>query len=78
MLDAMNVLGNPSSVHFEGRMAKSLLENARESLAGSLAVSPIYCLYIWVNRGCFVGPKRFKIKCSEVEHDAVKSLWKQL
>ena len=26
MLEAMDVLGNPSSVHFEGRMAKSLLE----------------------------------------------------
>ena len=40
MLEAMDVLGNPSSVHFEGRMAKSLLENARDSLSVSLGCKP--------------------------------------
>ena len=33
MLEALDVGGNPSSVHGEGRRAKRLLEDARESLA---------------------------------------------
>ena len=31
MADAMDLIGNPSSVHAEGRAAKMLLERAREA-----------------------------------------------
>ncbi|MEO0343452.1 MAG: cysteine desulfurase family protein [Pseudomonadota bacterium] len=33
MIDAMDAIGNPSSVHAEGRLAKSILEKAREQVA---------------------------------------------
>ncbi|MGD9543112.1 MAG: cysteine desulfurase family protein [Methylocystis sp.] len=36
MLDALKTLGNPSSVHAEGRMAKAILENARSVVAEAL------------------------------------------
>lgn len=36
MLEAMDLLGNPSSVHAEGRAAKGLLERARNSLSEAL------------------------------------------
>lgn len=39
MLAAMDVTGNPSSPHAEGRRARSLLETARESVAQALGVS---------------------------------------
>jgi len=36
MIVAMDVVGNPSSVHAEGRAAKMLVEGARETVAGAL------------------------------------------
>jgi cysteine desulfurase len=36
MLDALNTLGNPSSVHAEGRAAKALLEGAREVVSQAI------------------------------------------
>lgn len=36
MLDALETLGNPSSVHAEGRAAKALLEDARAAVANAI------------------------------------------
>ncbi|MBE0553464.1 MAG: aminotransferase class V-fold PLP-dependent enzyme, partial [Rhodobacteraceae bacterium] len=36
MVQAMDVAGNPSSVHAEGRAAKKLIEQSRERLAAAL------------------------------------------
>ena len=36
MLSAMDVQGNPSSVHAEGRAAKALIERARRQVAAAL------------------------------------------
>ena len=36
MLDAMDLIGNPSSVHAEGRAAKGLIERARAQVAAAL------------------------------------------
>ena len=40
VLDAMDIPGNPSSVHAEGRAAKSVLEKARDAVAALCGVSP--------------------------------------
>jgi cysteine desulfurase len=40
MLQALDLGGNPSSVHGEGRAAKRLMEDSRETLAGALACAP--------------------------------------
>ncbi len=40
MLEAMEVVGNPSSVHTEGRAAKALLERARDQVAGAVGCRP--------------------------------------
>ena len=39
MIEATGITGNPSSVHAEGRAAKSALERAREEIA-STSLSP--------------------------------------
>ncbi len=39
MVEALDLVGNPSSVHFEGRAARKTLEAARTKLAESLSVS---------------------------------------
>lgn len=36
MAQAMNIIGNPSSVHAEGRAAKALIERARAQVAAAL------------------------------------------
>ena len=40
MLAALDVVGNPSSVHAEGRAARRLIENAREQVAALVGASP--------------------------------------
>ena len=40
VLDAMEVLGNPASVHAAGRAARVIVENARADVAGLVAVKP--------------------------------------
>jgi cysteine desulfurase len=40
MLAALDVVGNPSSVHAEGRKARALIEDARERIAAVLHVRP--------------------------------------
>jgi cysteine desulfurase len=40
VLGALDLVGNPSSVHAEGRAARALIEDAREAIAGRLRVRP--------------------------------------
>ncbi len=40
MRETMDVFGNPSSIHHEGRQAKTIIEKARKSISGMLGVSP--------------------------------------
>ena len=40
MLEAMDVIGNPSSVHYEGRATKKRLEEAREAIALFVGCTP--------------------------------------
>jgi cysteine desulfurase len=40
MIDALDVVGNPSSVHAEGRRARSVIETARESVARLVGAKP--------------------------------------
>ena len=40
MMECLDVVGNPSSVHYEGRKAKQYLENARLAVAQSLCATP--------------------------------------
>lgn len=40
MIDAMDVVGNPSSVHAEGRGAKAIVEKARAQVAAAIGCNP--------------------------------------
>lgn len=40
MLAALDVIGNPSSVHSEGRAARAIIEDARETVAALVSASP--------------------------------------
>jgi cysteine desulfurase len=40
-VDALSVVGNPSSIHSDGQNAKRMLEEAREQVAASLGADPV-------------------------------------
>ncbi|WP_333712236.1 aminotransferase class V-fold PLP-dependent enzyme, partial [Yoonia sp.] len=72
MLAAMDLLGNPSSVHAEGRAAKALIETARAQVAAAVGASNADVVFTsgateaaalaLAGRGLQAGP---------IEHDAV-------
>ncbi|MBU3030431.1 cysteine desulfurase family protein [Paracoccus marinaquae] len=78
MVEAMEVSGNPSSVHSEGRAAKMLLERAREQVAVALGAEGADLVFtsgateaaamVLAGRG---------IHCAPVEHSAVKAWCQQ-
>ncbi|GHC43616.1 cysteine desulfurase family protein [Neogemmobacter tilapiae] len=75
MVAAMEVLGNPSSVHAEGRAAKALMEKARGQVAAALGAEGADIVFTsgateaaalaCAGRGLF---------CADIEHEAV-SAW---
>lgn len=74
MLAATEIVGNPSSVHAEGRAAKSAMERAREDIATALGAEGADVIFtsgsteaaalIMAGRG---------LHCAGIEHDAVKA-----
>ena len=74
MIDAMDVLGNPSSVHFEGRAAKALIEKARLKIAEAIgAVGADIIFTSGATESAALALAGRDILCSRVEHEAVTS-----
>lgn len=73
MRDAMEIVGNPSSVHTEGRAAKMAMERAREQIAATLGAEGADVVFtsgtteaaamVLAGRGVHAAP---------IEHDAIK------
>lgn len=76
-LAALDVAGNPSSVHAEGRQARRLLEGAREQLAASLGIRPAQVHFTAggteANATAIAGlAGGRRVLVSATEHDAVR------
>jgi cysteine desulfurase len=72
MISAMDVVGNPSSVHAEGRAAKSLLEKAREQLAVALGAEGADLVFTSsATEAAALACAGRDLHCSGIEHDAV-------
>ncbi|MCX2560503.1 aminotransferase class V-fold PLP-dependent enzyme [Acetobacter farinalis] len=77
MLAAADLVGNPSSVHQAGRMARAMLEEARDQVAKTLGVAPLNCIFtsggteanVLAMHGLGQG-RRFLV--GQTEHDAVR------
>lgn len=75
MAAAMDVTGNPSSVHAEGRWARDLVETAREQVAALIGAKPAEVVFTsgateanaWALRGWGT------IFVSGIEHDSVRT-----
>ncbi|WP_172331262.1 cysteine desulfurase family protein [Mangrovicoccus sp. HB161399] len=74
MVAAMDVTGNPSSVHADGRAAKGLVERARGQIAEALgALSADIVFVSGSTEAAALALEGRDLLCSGVEHDAVRA-----
>ncbi|UOA14747.1 cysteine desulfurase family protein [Sulfitobacter dubius] len=78
MLAAMDLPGNPSSVHAEGRAAKAMVERARTQVAGLVGCDPVDVIFTSgaTEAAALAVSLGTRVVTSAVEHDAVLS-WGQ-
>lgn len=72
MVAAMEVVGNPSSVHAEGRAAKTLLEKSRAKIAAALGADGADIVFTsGATEAASLACAGRGLVCAAVEHDAV-------
>lgn len=72
MIAAMDVVGNPSSVHAEGRAAKSLMERARAQVAAALGAEGADIVFVSsATEAAALACAGRGLMCAEIEHEAV-------
>ncbi len=72
MVAAMDVVGNPSSVHAEGRAAKGLIERARAQVGSLAGVDPNEVVFTSsATEAASLACAGRTLTCAAVEHDAV-------
>ncbi len=72
MIAAMDVVGNPSSVHAEGRAAKALVEKARAQVADLVGIERNEVVFTsGATEAAALACAGRKVACADVEHDAV-------
>ena len=72
MIAAMDVVGNPSSVHAEGRAAKALVERARAQVAQALGAEGSDIVFTsGATEAAALACAGRGLVCADVEHDAV-------
>ena len=78
MIAAMDLPGNPSSVHAEGRAAKAVVERARAQVAGLVGCDPVDVIFTSgaTEAAALAASLGARVVTSAVEHDAVLS-WGQ-
>lgn len=74
MIGAMDVIGNPSSVHAEGRAAKALLEDARTRVATALGASAADIIFTsGATEAAALALSGRSLRGAEIEHDCVRA-----
>jgi cysteine desulfurase len=74
MIGAMDLVGNPSSVHAEGRAAKGVIERARAQVAAALGAEGADLIFTsGATEGAALACAGRDLLGSGVEHDAVRS-----
>lgn len=72
MIAAMDIFGNPSSVHAEGRAAKGLMERARGQVAQALGAEGCDIIFTsGATEAAALACVGRGLRCAPVEHDAV-------
>ncbi|THD83023.1 aminotransferase class V-fold PLP-dependent enzyme [Aliigemmobacter aestuarii] len=72
MVAAMDVVGNPSSVHAEGRAAKGLMERARAQVAAAIGAEGADIVFVsGATEAAALACAGRGLVCAGIEHDAV-------
>jgi len=75
MLSASNTVGNPSSVHRFGRLARRLVEDARDKVAAMAGATAAQVVFTGsgteANNLAILGSGRSRLLASAIEHDSV-------
>ncbi|MDO8325444.1 MAG: aminotransferase class V-fold PLP-dependent enzyme [Cypionkella sp.] len=72
MIAAMEVVGNPSSVHAEGRVAKALMERSRGKIAAALGAEGADIVFTsGATEAAALACAGRGLVCADVEHEAV-------
>ena len=72
MILAMDVVGNPSSVHRYGRKALAILETARQQIKSALGAETADIVFTsGATEGACLALKERGVHCADIEHDAV-------
>ena len=72
MIAAMDVVGNPSSVHAEGRAAKGIIETARAQIAEAVGASGADVVFTsGATEAAALALAGRDLKAASIEHDAV-------
>ena len=72
MAEAMDIVGNPSSVHAEGRAARALLEKARAQVAAALGAEGADVVFTsGATEAAALACAGRGLECAGVEHEAV-------
>ncbi len=77
MLAAMDVVGNPSSVHAEGRAARALVERARAQVAAAVGCKPAEVVFTSGATEAAAVLARLPVGTVEVDPTAHDCLWSQ-
>lgn len=77
MMAAMDVVGNPSSVHAEGRAARALVEKARAQVAAAVGCKPAEVVFTSGATEAAAVLGRLPVACVEVDPTAHDCLWSQ-
>ena len=72
MIAAMDVVGNPSSVHAEGRAVKGIIERAREQIAAAFGCDRNGIIFTSsATEAAALGLNNARVTCADIEHDCV-------
>jgi cysteine desulfurase len=72
MIEAMDIVGNPSSVHAEGRAAKALIEKSRHRIAAALGADGADIVFTsGATEAAALACAGHDLACAEIEHEAV-------
>ena len=72
MVAAMDVVGNPSSVHSEGRESKSIVENARSQISKAFGVGAHDIVFTGsATEAAALALKDYEFQAGDIEHDSV-------
>ena len=78
MIAAMDLVGNPSSVHAEGRLAKGLIERARAAIAATLGADGADLVFTsGATEAAALACAGRGLHCAQLEHEAVAA-WCQV